>query len=112
MATGRSGRIPSESTGVDRATPDTDRVRRRMRIRGRVQGVWFRASAEREAARLGVAGFARNERDGSVTVEAEGAPSAVAAMEAWCRIGPPRAEVDAVEVTDLDPLGTATFSAR
>ena len=87
-------------------------MRRRLHIRGRVQGVWFRASAEREAARLGVAGFARNERDGSVTVEAEGAPAAVTAMEAWCRLGPPRAEVISVEVTDLDPLGSATFTAR
>jgi acylphosphatase len=83
-----------------------------MRITGRVQGVWFRASAEREAARLGVVGFARNERDGSVTVEAEGSPAAVGAMEAWCRIGPPRAEVTAVEVTDVEPLGSAVFSAR
>ena len=77
-----------------------------------MQGVWFRASAEREAARLGVAGFARNERDGSVTVEAEGSPPAVAAMEAWCRMGPPRAEVTAVEATDIEPLGTARFSSR
>ena len=74
--------------------------------------MWFRASAEREAARLGVAGFARNERDGSVIVEAEGTPSAVTAMEAWCRIGPPRAEVVAVEVTDIDPVGSAGFTAR
>jgi acylphosphatase len=83
-----------------------------MRISGRVQGVWFRASAEREAARLRVAGFARNERDGSVTVEAEGSPSAVAAMEAWCRIGPPRADVASVDVVDLEPLGTARFTTR
>jgi acylphosphatase len=83
-----------------------------MQIRGRVQGVWFRASAEREAARLRVAGFARNERDGSVTVEAEGSPTAVAAMETWCRIGPSRAEVTSVETVDLDPLGSAYFEAR
>jgi len=83
-----------------------------VRISGRVQGVWFRASAEREAGRLGVVGFARNERDGSVTVEAEGSPAAVAAMEAWCRIGPPRAEVTAVDVADVDPQGSSVFSAR
>jgi acylphosphatase len=87
-------------------------VRRRIRVTGRVQGVWFRASAEREAARLGVAGFARNERDGSVTVEAEGPAPAVDAMVAWCRSGPPRAEVAGVEVTDCDPQGTATFRSR
>ena len=83
-----------------------------MSIHGRVQGVWFRASAEREAARLRVAGFARNERDGSVTVEAEGTAAAVAAMEAWCRIGPPRADVTGVDVTDVEPRGSATFSSR
>lgn len=86
-------------------------IRRRVAVRGRVQGVWFRASAAREAARLGVSGFARNERDGSVTVEAEGSPEAVAAMVAWCRAGPPRAEVTEVVVTDLEPLGTTGFRA-
>ena len=92
--------------------PPAGLVRRRLRIDGRVQGVWFRASAEREAARLQVTGFARNERDGSVTVEAEGRPDAVAAMEAWCRIGPPRAEVTRVEGADVEPLGSSTFSSR
>jgi acylphosphatase len=87
-------------------------VRRRIRVTGRVQGVWFRASAEREAHRLGVGGFARNERDGSVTVEAEGAPAAVAAMVAWCRIGPSRAEVTGVVVDELAPQGTSRFSSR
>ena len=88
-----------------------NRVRRRVVVRGRVQGVWFRASAEREAYRLGVSGFARNERDDSVTVEAEGPPDAVGAMVAWCRAGPPRAEVTAVEVTELEPLGSTSFRA-
>ena len=77
-----------------------------------MQGVWFRSSAEREAARLGVAGFARNEPDGSVTVEAEGTSAAVAAMEAWCRIGPPRAEVTTIEVEDVATLDSATFRSR
>lgn len=89
-----------------------DRVRRRIRVSGRVQGVWFRASAEREAARLGVAGFARNERDGSVTIEVEGRPAAVAEMEAWCAVGPPRADVTRAEATDVEPLGSRCFEAR
>lgn len=86
-----------------------DVVRRRIRVRGRVQGVWFRASAQREAARLGVAGFARNERDGSVTVEAEGAPVAVDALVAWCRLGPPAAEVTGVEVEAVPVVGSTSF---
>lgn len=94
---------------TDAGGPAVDR--RRIAVRGRVQGVWFRASAEREAARLGLSGFARNERDGSVTVEAEGVPAAVDAMVAWCRTGPPRAEVTDVAVTALEPLGTSGFRA-
>jgi acylphosphatase len=97
---------------VEAVTEDDGRVRRRLRITGRVQGVWFRGSAEREAARLRVTGFARNERDGSVTVEAEGSPAAVSAMEAWCRIGPAHADVIAVEGRDVDPLGSTIFDAR
>ena len=58
-----------------------------------------------------MAGFARNERDGSVTVEAEGRPPP-SRMEAWCRTGPSRAEVTSVEVVDVDPLGTAYFEDR
>lgn len=87
----------------------SDVVRRRIRVRGQVQGVWFRASAQREAARLDVSGFARNERDGSVTVEAEGSPVAVDAMEAWCRMGPPSAEVTKVEVEALPALSSTSF---
>ena len=91
---------------------ESDRVRVRVRVSGRVQGVFFRASAEREAARLRVAGFARNERDGSVVVEAEGDPAAVDAMVAWCRVGPPRAVVTAVAVESMAALGTSGFHAR
>ncbi len=89
-----------------------DRVRRRLRVTGRVQGVFYRASAAREAGRLGVAGFVCNERDGSVTVEVEGRRAAVDAMERWCGVGPSRAEVAAVDATDVEPLGSATFDAR
>ena len=85
------------------------RVRRRVIVRGRVQGVWFRASAEREAAGRRVAGFARNERDGSVLLELEGEDADVEAVVAWCRVGPPRAEVTAVEVEDVPALGSSSF---
>ena len=84
-------------------------VRKRAVVRGRVQGVWFRASAEREAAQRGVGGFARNERDGSVVVELEGDEAAVDAVIAWCRVGPPRAEVSAVEVTTVPTTGARGF---
>jgi len=84
-------------------------VRRRVRVRGRVQGVWFRGTAEREAVRRGVAGFARNQRDGSVLLELEGPAAAVDEVVAWCRLGPPRAEVTAVDVEDVPVLGTTGF---
>jgi acylphosphatase len=84
-------------------------IRVRVRVSGHVQGVWFRSSAEREAAARGVAGFARNERDGSVLLELEGEPAAVDAVIAWCRLGPPRARVDAVTVEDLAPQGARGF---
>ncbi|MCB9545680.1 MAG: acylphosphatase [Myxococcales bacterium] len=71
-----------------------------MQVRGRVQGVFFRASTRERAAGLGLVGFVRNEPDGSVHVVAEGAPEALAALQAWIEAGgPPSARVDACDVT-------------
>jgi acylphosphatase len=87
-------------------------VRRRIVVEGHVQGVWFRASAEREAARLHIAGSAANRYDGSVELVAEGDAAAVERFEAWARVGPPRAVVTNVRVTDEKPRGTRGFNAR
>lgn len=84
-------------------------VRRRAIVSGRVQGVWFRESCQREASRHRVAGWVRNRGDGRVEVVAEGEPDAVAALLAWCRIGPPRAEVSDLEVSEEAPVGMAGF---
>ena len=70
------------------------------RVSGRVQGVFFRASAAREGERLRLQGWVRNERDGSVALHLQGPAEAVDAMLAWCRVGPPAAHVDRVEVHD------------
>jgi acylphosphatase len=70
---------------------------RTFRIHGRVQGVFFRQSTRQQAESLGLTGFARNNPDGTVTIEAEGTPEALAALAAWCRKGPPAARVDRVE---------------
>lgn len=67
-------------------------------IRGRVQGVWFRASARKEAQALGLAGWARNRPDGAVEIEAEGPSEALDALIAWCRKGPPLARVDHIDI--------------
>ena len=85
-------------------------IRRRVVVRGNVQGVGFRYYANAEAARLGVAGFVRNLDDGSVEVEAEGEREAVAKFVAWARNGPPSASVDSVEVSDCEPAGTPVFT--
>jgi len=88
------------------------RIRRRVWVSGRVQGVAFRASARREARDAGVAGYARNLADGRVEAVFEGEPGAVAALLAWCREGPSHARVDRVEVREETPEGLAGFEVR
>jgi acylphosphatase len=80
-----------------------------VRVTGRVQGVAFRAHAQREAVRLALVGWVRNEPDGAVAAHLEGADDAVAAMVAWCRQGPPAARVDDVQVGDVEPSGARSF---
>jgi acylphosphatase len=84
----------------------------RVRVSGRVQGVWFRDSCRREAERLGLTGFVRNEPDGTVAVEAEGADAAVDALVAWCRQGPPGARVSGVDVESVVTTGGDGFEIR
>lgn len=76
---------------------------RSARVRGRVQGVWFRSSTAVRATALGLRGRAENRPDGSVMVHAVGAPEALEALIAWLHVGPPMARVDAVEVEVIDP---------
>jgi acylphosphatase len=68
-----------------------------IRVHGLVQGVNFRQAARREALRLGLTGFARNEPDGTVLIEVEGEPAAIEEFVRWCRHGPPAARVDRLE---------------
>lgn len=87
-------------------------TRKRAVVDGYVQGVFFRDSCQREAARMGVAGWVRNRNDGAVEAVFEGAPDAVDAMVRWCRTGPPRARVDRVQVIDEEPEGLTRFSVK
>ncbi len=80
-----------------------DTTAARFRVTGKVQGVFFRASARSEALRLGLRGHARNLSDGSVDVYAAGSREAIEALAAWLQQGPPAARVDAVERVDADP---------
>ncbi|HLT28615.1 MAG TPA: acylphosphatase [Myxococcaceae bacterium] len=80
-----------------------ERARLALRIEGKVQGVYFRASAREEAQRLGLTGWVRNEDDGSVSAEAQGRPDPLQAFVAWCHKGPSAATVTAVR-TEPRPL--------
>ncbi|MXV51738.1 acylphosphatase [Pedobacter sp. HMF7647] len=70
-----------------------------IRITGKVQGVFFRASTKAVADQLSVKGFVRNEKDGSVYIEAEGDDFSIESFLDWCKEGPQKAEVENVEVT-------------
>jgi acylphosphatase len=80
-----------------------------VRITGRVQGVSFRAYAAHEAVRLELVGWARNEPDGAVAAHLEGPDEAVEEMLAWCRQGSPAADVDDLDVTEVEPNGASSF---
>ena len=83
-----------------------------IRIYGKVQGVWYRASTERQAKTLGLTGFVRNEPDGSVYVEAEGEISGLQKLVDWCKEGPPFAQVKKVEFEEIPVQGFDSFEVR
>ena len=80
----------------------SERRTRRLAIRGRVQGVFYREAMRREAARLGVTGWVSNRRDGTVEAVVQGPPEAVEAIIRWARRGPEDARVEAVEVAEVE----------
>jgi len=75
-------------------------VRARLRIRGRVQGVWFRGATREKALSLGLFGWVRNLPDGSVEALAQGPAWAVEDLATWCRRGPSGARVDSLDRSD------------
>lgn len=78
-------------------------------VSGRVQGVSYRYSMEREATRLGVGGWVRNLPDGGVEFEAEGDRIAVESLVEWARSGPAYARVDRVTTKERPELGERDF---
>lgn len=76
-----------------------------MHVAGRVQGVWYRASAAKRAEALGLTGWVRNLPDGRVELVAEGDAAAVDALLSWCRRGPPLARVTQLEVREASVTG-------
>jgi acylphosphatase len=87
-------------------------VRRRVVVRGHVQGVFFRDSARREAQRRGVAGWVSNRADGAVEAVFEGSPAAVEELVRFCSAGPRGAVVQDVSVSDEPPDGLSGFEIR
>jgi len=87
-------------------------VRQRVVITGHVQGVFFRDSARREAARWGVAGWVCNRRDGAVEAVFEGSPEAVEALVSFCTRGPRGAVVRDVTTIAEVPEGLTGFEVR
>lgn len=83
-----------------------------LKISGRVQGVWYRASASRKARELGLFGFVKNQPDGSVYAEAEGPEDRLQTFVNWCWEGPELAKVDQVEITEGEMKGFSAFDVE
>ncbi len=81
-------------------------------MQGHVQGVFFRETARRRAESAGVAGWIRNNPDGTVEAVFEGEPDAVERLVKFCREGPRGARVDWLDVSAEEPEGLAGFASR
>ena len=88
------------------------RERWRLRVRGAVQGVGYRAGCHRRATDLGLSGWVRNNPDGSVLVEAEGTVQGLTELQLWCEKGPSAAQVSAVTSSRIPPTGEDWFEIR
>ena len=85
---------------------------RRLIVTGRVQGVWYRGWTVDEAVALGLDGWVRNRRDGSVEILVSGPDAAVEALIERCREGPPAARVERVAVEETDEAVPPSFTQR
>lgn len=84
-------------------------IRRRVIVRGLVQGVFFRDTVRRHARAADVSGWVRNRPDGAVEAVFEGEPAAVERLVTLCHKGPRGARVDRVEVSAEEPEGLQGF---
>jgi acylphosphatase len=87
-------------------------VGRQLRVRGHVQGVFFRSATRREAERRGVSGWAANLPDGSVEIVLEGRSADLEEVVSYCERGPRGAEVTDLEAREHRPLGLSGFEIR
>ncbi len=84
----------------------------KIKVYGRVQGVYYRAWAKENAEKMGLTGFVQNEPDGSVYVEVEGKENALQKFADLCLEGPPLAKVERVEISDGSWHGFSSFEVR
>lgn len=73
----------------------------KLKIIGDVQGVFYRHYTQKEAKKLGIAGWTKNEHDGSVTIVAQGSEEAVTNIIEWAKVGSPMATVEKVEIKEI-----------
>jgi acylphosphatase len=83
-----------------------------IRVSGKVQGVFYRASTKSKADEIGVTGFVRNEPNGDVYIEGEGTTEQLAALKEWCKQGPVHAQVKQVELTLGEVVHFKTFEIK
>jgi len=83
-----------------------------LRITGKVQGVFFRATTVEKALALDLKGWVRNREDGSVEIHAEGTDADLHTLEEWCKSGPPTAKVESVISKPADEEGYTIFATR
>jgi acylphosphatase len=96
----------------EKDTLPQESVTRRLAIHGKVQGVWYRASAQAEATRLGLRGWVRNRREGWVEALVVGPQPAIDGFIDWARQGPPKAEVARIEISAADEETLEGFEQR
>jgi acylphosphatase len=83
-----------------------------IRVSGKVQGVFFRASAKEQADKLGVKGFVRNEPTGEVYIEAEANEEKIELILQWCAQGPRNARVDHITSEESSLVKYGSFEVR
>ena len=92
--------------------PDRMKINLSIRVMGRVQGVFFRATTLETARTLNINGFVRNEPDGSVFIEGEGSPDGMENFTAWCSHGPAGAKVENITTMPGEVKGYTSFEIR
>ena len=80
-----------------------------MHVSGKVQGVFFRATTQKVAIRIGLSGFVRNETDGKVFIEAQGTAEQLNEFVKWCKDGPERARVDEIITKEISFVEESGF---